>query len=68
MGCDKPSNMFFVPLGFRQLDGWKIFLRSPGLGNMCVVYVKVWEPGTGLLKSGHYHNYHGLHGRVLACP
>lgn len=37
MGCDKPSNMFFVPLGFRQLDGWKVFLRSPGLGNTCVL-------------------------------
>lgn len=37
MGCDKPSNIFFVLLGFRRLEGWQVFLRSPGLGNMCVL-------------------------------
>lgn len=42
MECDKPSNVLSVLLGFRELDGWQIFLRSSAFGNM---YVKVWEPG-----------------------
>lgn len=37
MGYDEPSNIDFVPLGFRQLDGWKVFLRSSGLGNTCFI-------------------------------
>lgn len=37
MGCDEPSNIVCVPLGFRQLDGWKVFMRYSGLGNTCFI-------------------------------